>query len=90
MNKIKCENKMKKLDIWYDMHISNDGFYYSIYPNKDEYSFPLIGVHSLEVDTRGDFDKKPTMKTVWEYVWSSLEDDVEPEYCGCNDCLCEE
>ena len=26
MNKIKCENKMKEMGLWYDMLVDNDGY----------------------------------------------------------------
>jgi len=87
MNKIKCENKMKEMGLWYDMLVANDGYYYSIYPNKDKHWFPLIGVHSTCTDTRGYLDDTPKMKTVWKSLWDELNgEDLEPEYCGCKDC----
>ena len=87
MNKIKCENKMKELGVWYDLHIGDDGYQVGIYPTKKHHWFPLIGVHSTWLDTMGDFEYRPKMKTVWESVWTQLQDDLQSEYCGCNDCL---
>jgi len=86
MNKIQCEKRMKKMGIWYDMLIANDGYYFNMYPIKDKHWFPLIGVHSNCVDTRGEFDQRPKRKVVWESVWYTLDDDLYPEYCGCIDC----
>lgn len=90
MNKIKCENKMKELGVWYELNIQDDGYRVCIYPNKDKYWFPIIGVHSTCLDKIGHFEFKPKMKTIWEMVWLTLQDDLQSEYCGCNDCLCEE
>ena len=87
MNKTKCENKMKELNVWYDLNIGDDGYQICIYPTKDKHWFPTIGVHSTFLDTMGEFEFRPKMKTIWESVWSQLQDDLQSEYCGCNDCL---
>ena len=87
MNKTKCENKMKELNVWNDLNIGDDGYQICIYPTKDMHWFPTIGVHSTFLDTMGEFEFTPKMKTVWESVWSLLQDDLQSEYCGCNDCL---
>ena len=87
MNKTKCENKMKELNVWYDLNIGDDGYQICIYPTKDMHWFPTIGVHSTFTDTMGEFEVRPKMKTIWESVWSLLQDDLQSEYCGCNDCL---
>ena len=62
MNKIKCENKMKELGVWYDLNIGDDGYQLCIYPTKDKHWFPLIGVHSTWLDKMGHFEFKPKMK----------------------------
>ena len=72
MNKIKCESKMKELGVWYDLHIGDDGYQVGIYPTKKHHWFPLIGVHSTWLDTMGDFEYRPKMKTVWESLVSFL------------------
>ena len=90
MNKIKCENKMRELGVWYDIHIGDDGYQICIYPTKDKHWFPLIGVHSTYLDTMGEVEARPKMITIWESVWYQLQDDLQSEYCGCNDCLSEE
>ena len=87
MNKTKCENKMKELNVWYDLNIGDDGYQICIYPTKDMHWFPTIGVHSTFTDTMGEFEVRPKMKTIWKSVWSLLQDDLQSEYCGCNDCL---